>query len=75
MAVVRVTRNYQITIPAEVRRRLGIKVGDRVVVEVEGDRIVIRKAAGDLPRIRLGLRLTPEEIDKLVEEGAARGSS
>jgi AbrB family looped-hinge helix DNA binding protein len=75
VAVVRVTRNYQITIPAEVRRRLGIKVGDRVVVEVEGDRIVIRKTAGGLPRIRLGRRLTPEEIDRLVEEGAARGSS
>ncbi|MFZ8838466.1 MAG: AbrB/MazE/SpoVT family DNA-binding domain-containing protein [Pyrobaculum sp.] len=75
MAVVRVSRNYQITIPAEVRRRLGIKVGDRVLVEVEGDKIVIRKAAGGLPRIRLGLRLTPEEIDRLVEEGAARGCS
>ncbi|KUO87212.1 MAG: AbrB family transcriptional regulator [Thermoproteus sp. JCHS_4] len=73
MAVVRVTRNYRIAIPAEVRRRLGIEVGDRVLVEVEGDRIVIRKAAGGLPRIRL--RLTPEEIDKLVEEGAARGGS
>jgi len=45
------------------------------LVEVEGDRIVIRKAAGGLPRIRLGLRLTPEEIDRLVEEGAARGGS
>ena len=73
MAVVWVTRNHQITIPAEVRRRLGIKAGDRVVVEVEGDRIVIKKASGDLPRIRLGRRLTPEEIDRLVEEGAARG--
>ena len=72
MAVVRVTRNYQITIPAEVRRRLGIKAGDQVV-EVEGDRIVIRKASGDLPRIRLGRRLIPKEIDRLVEEGAARG--
>ena len=38
MAVVRVTRNYQITIPAEVRRRLGIKAGDRVVVEVRATR-------------------------------------
>ena len=72
MAVVRVTRNYQITIPAEARRRLRIKVGDRVV-EVEGDKIVIRKVSGGLPRIRLGLRLTPEEIDRLVEEGTARG--
>jgi antitoxin PrlF len=75
VSVVRVTRNYQITIPAEVRRRLGIKAGDRVVVEVEGDKIVIRKAVGGLPRVRLGLRLTPEEIDRLVEEGAARGCS
>jgi len=73
VAVVRVTRNYQITIPAEVRRRLGIKAGDRVVVEVEGDKIVIKKASGGLPRIRLRRRLTPEEIDRLVEEGAARG--
>jgi antitoxin PrlF len=54
VAVVRVTRNYQVTTPAEVRRRLGIKVGGRVVVEVEGDKIVIRKASGGLPRIRLG---------------------
>ena len=72
MAVVRVTRNYQITIPAEGRRRLGIKAGDQVVAEVEGERIVIRKAAGGLPRIRLGRRLIPKEIDRLVEEGAAR---
>jgi antitoxin PrlF len=46
-----------------------------LVVEVEGDKIVIRKASGGLPRIRLGLRLTPEEIDRLVEEGVAKGSS
>ncbi|MFZ8837339.1 MAG: AbrB/MazE/SpoVT family DNA-binding domain-containing protein [Pyrobaculum sp.] len=73
MAVVRVTRNHQITIPAEVRRKLRIKVGDWVMVEVEGDKIVIRKVSGGLPRIRLGLRLTPEEIDRLVEEGTVRG--
>ena len=42
---------------------------------MEGDKIVIRKAAGGLPSIRLGRRLTPEEIDKLVEEGAAKGDS
>jgi AbrB family looped-hinge helix DNA binding protein len=73
VAVVRVTRNHQITIPAEVRRKLRIKVGDWVMVEVEGDKIVIRKVSGGLPRIRLGLRLTPEEIDRLVEEGTVRG--
>jgi antitoxin PrlF len=45
------------------------------VVKVTRNKIVIRKASGGLPRIRLGLRLTPEEIDRLVEEGAARGNS
>ncbi|MEZ0318983.1 MAG: AbrB/MazE/SpoVT family DNA-binding domain-containing protein [Pyrobaculum sp.] len=69
MAVVKVTRNYQITIPAEVRRRLGIREGDFLVVEVEGDRIVVKKAAAGLPRVRLGLNLTPELIDKIIEEG------
>ncbi|MEZ0248817.1 MAG: AbrB/MazE/SpoVT family DNA-binding domain-containing protein [Thermoproteus sp.] len=69
MAVVKVTRNYQITIPAEVRRRLDIKEGDLLIVEVEGDRIVVRKARGELPKIKLGLDLTPDLIDKIIEEG------
>lgn len=43
MAIVRVTRNSQITIPKEVREKVGIKEGDRVEVTVEGDRVVIRK--------------------------------
>ncbi len=34
----------QLVLPAEVRRRLGIRPGDRLVVEVEGDHAVIRKA-------------------------------
>jgi hypothetical protein len=34
---------------------------------------VIRKVAGALPRIRLGMRLTPEDIDKFVEQGAVDG--
>ncbi|MGC9171131.1 MAG: AbrB/MazE/SpoVT family DNA-binding domain-containing protein [Thermoproteus sp.] len=73
MVVVKVTRNFQITIPAEVRRALGIREGDRLLVEVEGDRIVIRKAAGALPRIRLGMRLAPEDIDRVIEQGVADG--
>lgn len=47
MAIVRVTRNSQITIPKEVREKIGIKEGDRVDVTVEGDRIVIRKVEMD----------------------------
>ncbi len=32
---VKVTRNYQITIPAEIRRKMGLKLGD--VLEVAYD--------------------------------------
>jgi len=34
----------QLVLPAQVRRKLGIHPGDRLVVEVEGDHAVIRKA-------------------------------
>jgi AbrB family looped-hinge helix DNA binding protein len=34
----------QLVLPAEIRRRLGIHPGDRLVVELEGDHAVIRKA-------------------------------
>lgn len=34
----------QLVLPAEIRRKLQIHPGDRLVVEVEGDHAVIRKA-------------------------------
>lgn len=34
----------QLVLPADIRRRLGIRPGDRLVVELEGDHAVIRKA-------------------------------
>ena len=37
MAKVKVTRNYQVTIPECVRRELGIKEGDYVSIEVSGE--------------------------------------
>jgi AbrB family looped-hinge helix DNA binding protein len=43
MPVVKVTRNSQITIPKEIRDRIGIKEGDRVDISIEGDKVVVRK--------------------------------
>ena len=34
----------QLVLPAEIRRKLGIRPGDRVVIELEGDHAVLRKA-------------------------------
>jgi AbrB family looped-hinge helix DNA binding protein len=52
----------QITVPLEIRRRLGLKEGDRVEFVVEGERTIIRPAqpaknpfekyAGALPAFR-----------------------
>jgi AbrB family looped-hinge helix DNA binding protein len=34
----------QLVLPAEIRRKLDIRPGDRLVLELEGDHVVIRKA-------------------------------
>ena len=34
----------QLVLPAQVRRQLGIKAGDRLLIDVEQDRIIIKKA-------------------------------
>ncbi len=68
--IVKVTRNYQVTIPASVRERLGIRVGDLVrIIYDENEGVIkivpIRKSR---TTIRLGRRITVEEIEKSVEE-------
>ena len=41
MGITRVTRKGQITIPKDVRERLGISQSDYVVVVVDGDRAIL----------------------------------
>ncbi|RLE81123.1 MAG: hypothetical protein DRJ52_04870 [Thermoprotei archaeon] len=41
---VRVLSGYRVSIPKEVRERLGLKIGDELILEVEGSRIVLRPA-------------------------------
>ncbi len=43
MATTTVTRNYQITLPKDVREVENIKVGDRLSLNIRGDSIEIRK--------------------------------
>lgn len=42
----KLTDKYQITIPAEVRRRLGLKAGDQVFLVLEGERVVLKSHPG-----------------------------
>jgi AbrB family looped-hinge helix DNA binding protein len=45
MLTSKVTSKYQATIPAEVRKRLGIEKGDRVAFEVEDQKVVLRRVS------------------------------
>ena len=65
----KVTRNYQVTIPASVRNRLGIREGDILEFHIEDDKIIIKKVSSVRPRVRLGRRLTVEEIERDIERG------
>ncbi|WP_054857157.1 AbrB/MazE/SpoVT family DNA-binding domain-containing protein [Vulcanisaeta sp. JCM 16159] len=70
--LVKVTRNFQVTIPAGIRERLDIKVGDLLSVEVDGGRIILKKVVQEIPMIRLGRELTIDDINRLIEEGLMR---
>jgi len=43
LAKVKVTRNYQVTIPESIRRELGIREGDYVSIEISGEGQAVMK--------------------------------
>jgi len=70
MGISKITRNYQITLPKDVRKVAGLKEGDEVTILIEGDKITITKseinpimaAAGAWK----GIKETGEEYQKRV---------
>ena len=62
-----VTRKGQITLPAEVRRQLGLKRADRVQVSVRGDTVQLRRQPTSRLQAHFGIargrrtRLTPRQ--------------
>jgi len=71
MVKVKVTRNYQVTIPAEIRRVLGIEEGDilEVTLDESSKKVVMEKVERRRKTLKAGVKLTPETIEKLIEEG------
>jgi AbrB family looped-hinge helix DNA binding protein len=43
MGISVVTRNYQVTIPRDVREVKGIGIGDKVIFSIEGERVEMMK--------------------------------
>ncbi|ADX84688.1 AbrB/MazE/SpoVT family DNA-binding domain-containing protein [Saccharolobus islandicus] len=67
---VKVTRNFQVTIPSEIREKLGIKEGDYVEVTLDESNgaIIIKPYKRKWTTIRLNKKVSQEDIDKAVEE-------
>lgn len=73
LATSRITQQGQISIPAEVRKRLGLVPGAVIEWEVEGDNVVVRRAVkyssldihqavfGDVPA-----RVSVEDMDAAI---------
>lgn len=43
MSITKVTRNYQITVPRDIREQANIKEGDKLVVTMENEEIKVKK--------------------------------
>jgi antitoxin PrlF len=61
--VTRLTSKHQTTIPAEVRRALGLEAGDRVEFSIEGSTVTLRKTEP---------RLSDDLVFRLVQAHALR---
>lgn len=75
MAVSRVTRNYQITVPREIRELADVKIGDIMLIRKEGEDIILRKVDKDLLAKGFGLwkkaqEKTPWLVNKLLRKEA-----
>lgn len=74
---VKVRSKHSVTIPEEVRRQVGLKIGDRVEVTAETGRIVIRPVI-EIPRDQAWYwteewRAKEREADKDIAAGRVSG--
>ena len=75
MAVSRVTRNYQVTVPREIRELAEIKVGDTILFMKEGEDIILRRINKELLSRGFGLwkkaqEKTPWLVDRFLRKEA-----
>ncbi len=69
LATSRITQQGQISIPAEVRRRLGLVPGSVIEWDAEGENIVVRRAGKfsslDIHRAVFGEPPTPQTVEDM----------
>ncbi|MCS7105411.1 MAG: AbrB/MazE/SpoVT family DNA-binding domain-containing protein [Thermofilaceae archaeon] len=64
---VKVTRNYQVTIPVEVREALGIREGDYVELELRDGYAVLKPLKRRWTTVKLGRDLKVEDIEEIAD--------
>lgn len=47
MGLSKITRNYQITLPKDIRKMVGVKEGDEVMFVIEDNKVVLVKSRDD----------------------------
>lgn len=71
-----VTTKGQVTIPVELRERLGIKPGDRVGFVAEGDRIVLQRQETAIEAVfgivKSGKGVTLAQMEEAISTGRRR---
>jgi len=72
MPTTKVTRNYQVTIPADVRSKASVERGDVLLIEYDDSSGTIRllpPRKGARKAIRLGRKIGVKEIDEAIAQG------
>ena len=64
MAKTKITRNYQITIPKDIRDKLKLKLGEKITIHLEGEKIIIQRFSEDIWNECTDF--LPENFDKIV---------
>jgi len=65
MSIAKLSSKAQVVIPADIRRKLGLRPGDLVELQARGDTVIIRKAARSTSEaviIRKAARSTSEAV-------------
>ena len=76
MGITKITRNYQITIPKDVRELKGLKEGDSIIFSIQGNNVDILKVSKDVINSAAGLwkagNETGMDYEKRIRSGWKR---
>ena len=75
MGISKITRNYQLTLPKDVRKIVGLREGDEVMLTVENGKITITKSVGDSIRATAGIWKDMKETGIEYENRIRKGWS